>query len=74
MEVRMNHPLEGEPLTVLVMPNITVTEHMFDDNDLGYCIVYTYALYIVLFLDIMYNHISRLNKESCRILATAVII
>ncbi len=45
----MFNPLEGEPLTVLVMPNITVTEHMFDANDLGYCIVYTYALYCILY-------------------------
>ena len=35
MEVRMIHPLKGEPLTVLVMPNIIVSEHMFDVNDLG---------------------------------------
>ena len=30
----MIHPLKGEPLTVLVMPNIIVSEHMFDVNEL----------------------------------------
>ena len=33
MEVRMNHPLEGEPLTVLVMPKLIVLERMFGVND-----------------------------------------
>lgn len=32
MEVRMHHPLKGEPLTVLVMPKIIASEHMFDVN------------------------------------------
>ena len=45
MEVRMIHPLKGEPLTVLVMPNIIVSEHVFDVNDLGYY----YVLYCILF-------------------------
>ncbi len=45
----MIHPLKGEPLTVLVMPNIIVSEHMFEVNDLGYCIVYTCALYCILY-------------------------
>ena len=45
----MFHPLKGEPLTVLVMPNIIVSERMFDVNDSGHCIAYTYALYCILY-------------------------
>ena len=29
----MNHPLKGEPLTVLVMPKLIVPERMFGVND-----------------------------------------
>ena len=50
MEVRIIHPLKGEPLTVLVMPNIIVSERMFGVNDTGRCIVYTCTLYCILYL------------------------
>ena len=49
MEARMFNPLEGEPLTVLAMPNIILAEHVFDVNDSVYYIVYTYAQYCILY-------------------------
>ena len=48
----MIYPLKGEPLTVLVMPKIIVSEHMFDVNNPRavsalYCILFSvFAQYI----------------------------
>lgn len=39
----MFHPLKGEPLTVLVMPNIIALERTFDVNASGDCF-YVYIL------------------------------